>query len=358
MNELEQQRETEKHRLIDAFFGITAMHRTREVKAIVKEIKLFTEAYGSDRQIDDVMSLSKLLIMSQKNDHFEKKCMLVKSILQRMDNQANWELTDLRILSCTCLSSTDFPLIARLFDKALSLLETDYKTAPFYEKAVFSLRYNVSGTLLKLSYLLAADDTIIDDIEARLKTCLDIVCEQTEKLFAKDKFYQSFYGTALVRKGLLMDDQLLIEKGEKLVEDAGEPLARRILEEEKQTYEFATKNKLGKYPFRRYVGANIRMYRLLLNLSIFELAERAQIHHNTLSQIEKGEQNMSDFILFKIAEALNVSLDDLVIRSTKPKEEITSNELQYWFDKAGKLSPVEQFAVLKFMKFALSDHED
>ena len=356
-HEHEYERDTQKQRLLDAFFGIPATHQTKELRALSKELKRFTETYGSDRQIDDVITLVKMSIMSRKNDDFEKRCRLSKSILQRMDELATWELTDLRILSITALISRDFDLVSRLFDRALFLLNTEYTTAPFYEKAMCALYYNVSGTLLRLSYLFAANDSIIDEIKAKLQTCLDIACERSQKLFAKDKAYQVFYGTALVRKGLFLDEQLIIDKGVKLVKETRDAAAKRLLEEEIQAYEFTTKNKVGKHPFRKHVSANVRMHREMRNLSIFELAELAGIHYNTVSQIESGALGMSDYVLYRVARALNVSMEDLVIDPIELQEEITSNELLYWFDKAGKMNPVNQFAVLNYIKFTLSEQK-
>ena len=355
--EHDHERETEKQRLVDAFFGILATHHTKEIRTLSKELKAFTDTHGSDRQIDDIITLAKISMMSRKNDDFEKQCRLSKSILQRIDELATWELTDLRILSATGLVSKDFDLVSRLFDRALFLLNTDYTTAAFYEKAMWAMYYNVSSTLLKLSYVLASDESVTDLIDVQLKTCLDISCERSQKLFSEDKSYQVFYGTALVRKGLFLDEQLIIEKGEKLVKDTGQSVAKRMLEEEKQAYEFATKDKVGKHPFRKHVSANLRMHRQMRNLSIFELADLAEIHYNTVSQIESGAMGMSDYVLYRLAGALNVPMQDLVIDTIELQEETTSNELLYWFDKAGKLNPVNQYAVLNYIKFLLSEQK-
>ena len=57
---------------------------------------------------------------------------------------------------------------------------------------------------------------------------------------------------------------------------------------------------------RRIVGLTIRQYRTRAGLSIEKLAERADLHHNYVGEIERGEKAASVDTLVKIAKGLRI----------------------------------------------------
>ena len=68
--------------------------------------------------------------------------------------------------------------------------------------------------------------------------------------------------------------------------------------------------KIPKY--RKTLGENIRSFRHKLQWSQEKLAEKADLHHNYIGDIERGEENVSVDALMRIAAALKVRLSDLV----------------------------------------------
>jgi transcriptional regulator with XRE-family HTH domain len=60
------------------------------------------------------------------------------------------------------------------------------------------------------------------------------------------------------------------------------------------------------------VGERIRNYRLRLDLTQEKLAEKADVHHNFIGEVERGNMNCSLDSLVKIAKALAVRVRDLV----------------------------------------------
>jgi transcriptional regulator with XRE-family HTH domain len=68
--------------------------------------------------------------------------------------------------------------------------------------------------------------------------------------------------------------------------------------------------KIPKY--RKILGENIREHRRKLKWSQEKLAEKADLHHNYIGDIERGEENVSVDALMRIAGAMKVSLCDLV----------------------------------------------
>lgn len=62
-------------------------------------------------------------------------------------------------------------------------------------------------------------------------------------------------------------------------------------------------------------GENVRKYRRLLNISQEELAHRADLHRTYIGMIERAEKNITLVNIEKIANALEVKIEDLLKHS-------------------------------------------
>jgi transcriptional regulator with XRE-family HTH domain len=67
-----------------------------------------------------------------------------------------------------------------------------------------------------------------------------------------------------------------------------------------------------KLEHRKTLGEVVRSYREKVELSQEQLAERADLHHNYVGEIERGEKAATIDTLVKIAKGLNVRVRDLV----------------------------------------------
>ena len=74
------------------------------------------------------------------------------------------------------------------------------------------------------------------------------------------------------------------------------------------------------------LGRNIKSIRKSQNRTQEDLAFDAEISVKMLSEYENGKREMSSQVLFKIADALMVSVDELVPDRLKKPEEETSPE--------------------------------
>jgi transcriptional regulator with XRE-family HTH domain len=63
---------------------------------------------------------------------------------------------------------------------------------------------------------------------------------------------------------------------------------------------------------RRVVGETIRSYRRKAGLTQEKLAEKADLHHNFIGEVERGNMEASLTSLLKISKALGVRVRDLV----------------------------------------------
>jgi len=75
------------------------------------------------------------------------------------------------------------------------------------------------------------------------------------------------------------------------------------------------------------IGERIRHFRKALHITQAELGERSQVEPSNISHIERGATKVSLPTLLKIANALHVSLDDLVYESIENNRHISVKEL-------------------------------
>jgi transcriptional regulator with XRE-family HTH domain len=63
---------------------------------------------------------------------------------------------------------------------------------------------------------------------------------------------------------------------------------------------------------RRMLGEQIRNYRKQAGFTQEQLAEKADLHHNFIGEVERGNMEISLTSMLKIAKALKVKVRDLV----------------------------------------------
>ena len=68
----------------------------------------------------------------------------------------------------------------------------------------------------------------------------------------------------------------------------------------------------SKHEILNLFGENVRKYRRLLNISQEELAHKADLHRTYIGMIERAEKNITLVNIEKIANALEVKIEDLL----------------------------------------------
>lgn len=71
-------------------------------------------------------------------------------------------------------------------------------------------------------------------------------------------------------------------------------------------------------------GLAVRQHRLRLKLSQEALAERSELHRTYISSLENGERNVGLVNVFRIANALKVSVSELMSSAETQKRRTSS----------------------------------
>ncbi|GAQ49964.1 TPA: helix-turn-helix domain-containing protein [Flavobacterium psychrophilum] len=69
---------------------------------------------------------------------------------------------------------------------------------------------------------------------------------------------------------------------------------------------------ISKHDILNIFGENVRKHRRILDISQEELAHRADLHRTYIGMIERAEKNITLVNMEKIANALQVKIEDLL----------------------------------------------
>ena len=69
---------------------------------------------------------------------------------------------------------------------------------------------------------------------------------------------------------------------------------------------------ISKHDILNTFGENVKKYRRKLDISQEELAHRANLHRTYIGMIERAEKNITLVNIEKIADALEVKIEDLL----------------------------------------------
>jgi transcriptional regulator with XRE-family HTH domain len=96
------------------------------------------------------------------------------------------------------------------------------------------------------------------------------------------------------------------------------------------------------------IGQRIRTYRLKAGMTQEALAEKANLHHTYIGQVERGEKNLTLTSLEKITYALDISFTELFdcLDTRSPEESIPSK----CFEMINSLDEMEQAHVYNILK--------
>jgi transcriptional regulator with XRE-family HTH domain len=100
------------------------------------------------------------------------------------------------------------------------------------------------------------------------------------------------------------------------------------------------------------IGERVRNFRKKLGLSQEELAHRASLHFTYIGQLERGEKNATIESMSKVANALEITLEEL-FRNTQTKDKFISYELGQIISLLDDRSESDQRAILTFIEALL-----
>jgi len=102
----------------------------------------------------------------------------------------------------------------------------------------------------------------------------------------------------------------------------------------------------------------IRKIRMSKDMTLKELSDRCGVSPSFISDIEHGRRKPSDEYLRKIAQGLNVSVDDLVLDKDNNLEDEDTSELKILFDKIRDLSEDDKKRINAIVEAFKKENQD
>lgn len=105
---------------------------------------------------------------------------------------------------------------------------------------------------------------------------------------------------------------------------------------------------------RKFIGKKVRYYRNEKGLTQKELGKIIGVENNSISAYERGAASLGQDLLFKLGDALDISVDDLF-----PPKENTTNELERALKMADGFNEkdIESLNILIEKALSMSDEE-
>ena len=103
-----------------------------------------------------------------------------------------------------------------------------------------------------------------------------------------------------------------------------------------------------------YIGAKIKEFRLKRNLTQKELAKIVDVGDTTIANYEKGFRSPKKDTMFDLANAFNISIDDL-FPPIQNDSSSNASQIQSIYDE---LNPPRQVKVLNYAKMQLNEQEN
>ena len=76
------------------------------------------------------------------------------------------------------------------------------------------------------------------------------------------------------------------------------------------------------------IGTRLRKLRYNMDLTQEKLGEKADLHYSYIGQVERGDKTPSLKALMKIADALNISLEELIREENINSQQLTNIKLK------------------------------
>ncbi len=98
-----------------------------------------------------------------------------------------------------------------------------------------------------------------------------------------------------------------------------------------------------------FLNKNVKHLRIINGFSQQELADKVAIDRSTISRIENGEIETTVDNAVKLADALNVSLSDLLGKDLTKENNINFDEVEILFDKNKKILTEDDKEMIRFI---------
>jgi len=292
--------------LLEELFTMGGNYKPEESKIIKSKLQSYAESYRDNLQIRDALIIHKIFEIESKHNDFETCYMLSMPIFERLNQTANWDLYDIRILTYVIDYAETLQqahlLVTEVFDK----LE-NYSHEKLYNPIKLNISINMTLRLIREKFSKKESRQSEDRLTVMFSEYVDLIMELCEEA---DIVRQAI---VLVRKGIFYRNKSLATQGFNLLKANDEHDLYRILRDETSTYRLKVHlNKDDKQQFDILIGENIKNIRTKHNMTVSDMAKNLNMQQGPVSLIELGKRSASAYMLFSMATMFDEPVENFL----------------------------------------------
>ncbi|MCL2287461.1 MAG: helix-turn-helix domain-containing protein [Firmicutes bacterium] len=324
--------------LLNEFISLQDITDKIKILRLRRKIQKFIKTYEADNtQLIDVMRVLDLWVEELEYHDFNHLLRIATPVIERCVNLEKLDFYDTLISSHVVGYCKDFLAVYTFAGKIIAAIEK-FKSNENYHQTKLVICMNVLCRLLRVRYFELSEEQDTEVIE-QLTSMFTEYVDKVAHLCKHDKELWEYETVAAIRKALFDKNYDEVDEGLLRITKEGRYAIHKALSEEVNRYNAFAGTAKTKLQLNIQLGKNIRKLRKSKFLKIDECAALLKMTPSVLQSVEQGKRSAHIYVLYKISETFNISLDEIVTGDANPavKEEPLTEEVQNLIDACQSL---------------------
>ena len=328
--------ENEMLKLVDDYLSLGGNFKIKKTKEVQKYIQGFIRKhYGTHEYIEYVKALIEIDLVPEVKLNYATMCDIAKPFIEKLYKDPDWDLSKIRFVLRFITYCIDLEMATELSKRFIETLDRQYSQEAFYALYKTCLHLNLTFVYLRVysqSFNALSKTPFSKDSEKDLNNLkegfqynLDLALSLSQK-----NGLGILHAASLFRKGLFDEDEELIEKSLKMVNDLGEKYLVTLLRHEQDNYNFYMSKEVGQYFFKDCIARALIYHLEATGHTVEEVAKYMEVPPGAIIYLLTGEGRqftLSAYNLYQMARFFNKSLDEyLAINNHVEKTQETATD--------------------------------
>ena len=303
-----------KEQLLQQFFSNKNNSARLKILGFKKRVQKYLNQSEADTQLLDVIKLLDMFVDKLDYNEFRSSFRIVYPVVERLNKTLKWDFTDIRLAAISAGYAFSYSETHEFANRILSNLEEHASSEGYHEiklTAYLNVLYRlVRAKFFELDKPSGKSDELTKLFNQYVSNALEL-CEGNETLWESKALVVT--RKAIFERNLEeIDDQLI------LIEKKGSLALNKAIRAEVNSFSSFSGSSITKLQHAIRVGANIRKLRKSHFLTAGDLAKELGVSITPLQFIEQGKGGASTYMLLKLSDKFNVSIDEIIRGEIKP----------------------------------------
>lgn len=310
-----------KASILNEFISLQDVTDKVKILRLRRQIQKFIKTSEADNtQLFDMINVLDLWIEENEYHDFLHLFRIASPVAGRYLQHEKFDFYDILISAHVVGYAIDYATVHAFADKILAAIEK-YKANENYNQIKLTICMNVLRRLLRVRYFELAEGQHEKEIE-ELSAIFTEYVDKVAHLCKHDDELWEYETVAIIRKALFDKNYEDVDEGLLRITREGRYAIHKALSDEVNRYNAFAGMAKTKLQLNIQVGKNIRKLRKSKFLKIEECAKLLNMTPSVLQSIEQGKRSAHIYILYKLSQTFDVSLDELLNGNTQPETNV------------------------------------